>query len=71
MKPEEINQEEDTERLDAPEKKFHKFGSDVALHEFGQIGRAVRSEGSVHKDGKSDSRQLEEVEESRQISGRS
>ena len=72
MKPEEINQEEDTERLDVPEtKRVQEFGSDVELLEFGQIGRAVRSEGSVHKDGKSDSRQLEEDEESRRISERS
>ena len=51
--------------------KVQEFGSDVELQEFGEIGRTVRSEGSVHKDGKSDSRQLEEDEESRRISERS
>ena len=55
----------------ARNKKVQKCGSDVELHEFGQVGRAMRSEGSVHKNGESDSRQLEEVEGSRQVSGRS
>ena len=55
----------------ARNKKVQKFGSDVELHEFGQVGRAIRSEGSVHKNGEPDSRQLEEVEGSRQVSGRS
>ena len=55
----------------ARNEKVQKFGSDVELHEFGRIGRAICSEGSAHKNGESDSRQLEEVEESKQISERS
>ena len=47
------------------QKKVQELGSDVELYEFGQIGRAVRSKGRVHKDGESDPRQLEEVEERR------
>ena len=62
MKPEEIDQEEDTEMLDSSEtQKIQKFGGDVELHEFGQVGRAIRCEGGVHEDGESHSRQLEDV----------
>ena len=48
-------------------KRVQKFGSDVELHEFGQVGCAIRSEGSVHEDGEPDSRQLAEAEEGRQV----
>ena len=48
-------------------KKIQEFGGDVELHELGQVGRAIRREGGVHEDGDSDSRQLEEAEEGRQV----
>ena len=48
MKQEEINQEEDTEMLDVPETKKGSGVLQRELNEFGQIGRAVRSKGSVH-----------------------
>ena len=57
VKPEEIGQEEDTVMLDASETKNQKFGGDAELHEFGQVGCAIRCEGGVHEDCEPRSRQ--------------
>ena len=48
-------------------KKVQKFGGDVELNELGQIRRAICCEGVMHEDVESDSRQLEEAEEGRQV----
>ena len=48
VKPEEIDQEEDTEILDASEtKRFRSLAATLERHELGQVGRAIRREGSM------------------------
>ena len=63
----EIGQKEDETMLEVTE----RFSCDAKLHESGQVGRAIRREGDVHEDGESDTSELEEFEEGRQMSKRS
>ena len=67
VKPEEISQEEDTEMLEASETERFRSLAATLNYLNSKVGRAIRREGGVHEDGESDSRQLQEAEEGRQI----
>ena len=49
------------------EDEVQEFGGDAELHELGQVRCATRREGATHEDGESDTRELEETEEGRQM----